>query len=295
MNKIFIFTLLSFIISCSPKVRMDIKKKYNPLNKNDVVQVYGLNEQIPNEYEDLGEMKVGDSGFTRDCQYEVIIKTAKKEARNIGGNAIKITDHAPGKYVNSPDYKVNICDEISAKILRIKNGKNGEVKTSKKYALLHFYRLGTGIIDLDLDFLGYKLHLNDSVIASARNCSWRKTVKIKKPGKYNLWAMTETKQIVPIEIELGKEYYIQCGLTYGIVSGRPSIEVVDNEYGSLLFKERQFSDTPVLIVLNSGIVVEGKIKSETQNEIRVSTYEKKKKKTIKIDKSQVNKIFNDDL
>lgn len=60
----------------------------------------------------LGEVKIGDTGFSTNCDYETVIDAAKLEARKVGGNAIKIVSH------QNPDF-VSSCHRITATIYKI--------------------------------------------------------------------------------------------------------------------------------------------------------------------------------
>jgi uncharacterized membrane protein YhaH (DUF805 family) len=94
------------------------------------------------------------------------------------------------------------------------------------YALLHIYRrsavMGFGI--------SYNLHLGNEVIFRVKNGS-RTTVKVTGGGQYVLWGKTERKVQIPIHIQLGREYYIRCGLKIGILAGVPKMEIVDSQTG----------------------------------------------------------------
>jgi hypothetical protein len=93
------------------------------------------------------------------------------------------------------------------------------------YALLHIYRQSmTGAL------IKYDLHLDDDVICHVSN-NWKETIKIYKEGLSTLWARTESKAELPIDIQLGEEYYIRCGIKMGIVVGRPQLELVDSTKG----------------------------------------------------------------
>jgi hypothetical protein len=93
------------------------------------------------------------------------------------------------------------------------------------YALLHVYRssfMGAAI--------SYDLHLDDQVICRVKYKS-KETIRIDKEGLYTLWARTETRTELPIDIQLGNEYYIRCSVKMGVAVGRPQLEIVDNKTG----------------------------------------------------------------
>ncbi|HNY02352.1 MAG TPA: hypothetical protein PKG48_07190 [Bacteroidales bacterium] len=98
--------------SCAPKVTTFVTKTYPPANPRQRVMVYGLREPVPEKAEQLGGLKIGDTGFSMDCSLETVIAKAQEEARKVGGNALKITSHTPPDLFSS-------CHRISAVILRV--------------------------------------------------------------------------------------------------------------------------------------------------------------------------------
>jgi hypothetical protein len=50
-----------------------------------------------------------------------------------------------------------------------------------------------------------------------------------------LWAKTETREEIPINIELGREYYVRCSVRMGAFVGRPQLELVDPQFGKYEF------------------------------------------------------------
>jgi len=118
MKKVnFIFISLIVLISCNPKISVQINKSYPVLDYKKEVMVIGLKQKIPEGSEEIGFVKVEDTGFTMDCSYEIMVDKAKLEARKIGGNAIKITKHL------KPSAKSS-CHQIEAKILYLENLNN---------------------------------------------------------------------------------------------------------------------------------------------------------------------------
>jgi hypothetical protein len=94
------------------------------------------------------------------------------------------------------------------------------------YALMHFYRINSVVGAA----IKYNVHLGDTVICRVGN-RWKQTVKVDKEGLATLWARTESKIELPVDIKFGKEYYIRCSVKMGIVAGRPKLELVDNQTG----------------------------------------------------------------
>jgi uncharacterized membrane protein YhaH (DUF805 family) len=97
-------------------------------------------------------------------------------------------------------------------------------------ALIHVYR-----DSIKGAMISYDLHLDDKVIFRVKNRS-RATIKVTEDGMKTLWAKTEfLREKEYIVIELGKEYYVRCGIGIGFFVGHPRIKVVDNSTGKFEF------------------------------------------------------------
>ncbi|MDR0700120.1 MAG: DUF2846 domain-containing protein [Tannerella sp.] len=97
-------------------------------------------------------------------------------------------------------------------------------------ALLHIYRpssmMGMAI--------SYDLYLNEWVLFRVKNKT-KTTIRITSPGTYTLWAKTEAREELPVNIELGKEYYLRCSVSMGAFVGRPDLSLIDPQMGKMEF------------------------------------------------------------
>ena len=226
-----LFGCLLIFNSCAPKISTSISDNYPTLHYREEVRLFGLQDSIPASSKELGIVKIGDTGFTIKCGWEDVIEKAKLEARKVGGNAIKITKH------RTPSAFGSSCHRITAVILNIESfdglstvEKIDSTLLNADYALLHIYRnSGVGAL------VNYDLYLGDSVICRVNN-KWKKTIKINKDGLNTLWARTEAKRELPINIKFGNEYYIRCSVSMGAFVGRPKLELVDNQTGRVEFQ-----------------------------------------------------------
>ncbi|MDA8758307.1 hypothetical protein N9M69_02950 [Flavobacteriaceae bacterium] len=225
-----IITALILLSSCSPKILTNLSKSYALLDYKQKVEVLGLTELEPDNAEVLGEVKIIDTGFSINCGYDVVLDKARLEARKVGGNIIKITEHEPPSIFGSS------CHRIKARILKIEDIDKYTPKLEEDalldvdYAILNIYRFrGAGAL------VGYDLHLGDSVICRVKN-NFKTTIHIKKDGLNTLWARTEVKSEVPIDVKMGKTYYLRCGITIGGFVGRPKLQLVDSKTGKTEFE-----------------------------------------------------------
>jgi hypothetical protein len=82
--------------------------------------------------------------------------------------------------------------------------------------------------------ISYDLNMKDETVFRVKNNSCV-TLKLTQAGTYNLWAKTESKTELPLNVEMGKTYYIRCGLSMGVAVGRPKLEIMDAETGKKEF------------------------------------------------------------
>lgn len=226
------FLSILFIAACSPKVTTKIAKSYPALGYDSEIAVLAVSQQQPDNAELLGEVKIGDAGMTTKCDYEDVIAHAKLEARKIGGNMIKLTEH------KLPSALASSCHRISAKIFRVTNIEEWltvkeEPLLDVDYAIINVYRYG-GMGSL----IAYNINLGDSTICRVKS-NYKTTLHIKKEGQHTLWAKTESKTEVPINLKNGKQYYLRCGISVGAFLGRPTLELVDSRTGKAEFEAFQ--------------------------------------------------------
>ena len=92
------------------------------------------------------------------------------------------------------------------------------------YAVIYFYRTGNFVRT------PYDVHLGDEVVYRSKN-NTKAAVKVDKPGTYEIWGKTETRENISLNVEMGKEYYVKTFVHFGVAVWRPSIEQVTPEVG----------------------------------------------------------------
>lgn len=221
----------ALLTGCSPKISKTISKSIAPLDYRQEVIVFDLDDSIPANSIEVGTLKIGDTGFTVNCGWERMLNDAKLETRKMGGNALKIVKHGyPNPFGSN-------CHRITANVLVVdESACKAVVETidstllKSNYALIHLFRTGSfGSL------INYDVHLGDSVIWRA-SANTKITVKVTTDGLNSIWAKTESKSEVPVNIKIGQEYYVRCGVTMGAFVGRPKIEILDNIAGKQEFK-----------------------------------------------------------
>jgi hypothetical protein len=168
------------------------------------------------------------SGKGATGTYEGVINKAKAEVQKIGGNAIKVTEH------KAPSLSGGSGHQIRAQILKVADisaiQQDDKIISDVDYAVINVYRFnGVGPI------INFDLHLGDSVICRVKN-NFKTSIRVKKMGMNSIWAKTEAKDEIPIDVEPGREYYIKCSIVMGAFVGRPKLEMIDPKIGKIEFE-----------------------------------------------------------
>ena len=241
MKKVIILLLITLISSCSSSVSTKLaSKNYQKLEDNTQIFVLEKDEILPTNSEFIGDIKIGDSGFTTDCGYNKVVADATNSARNAGANIIQIIEVKKPSAFGSTCYrmKAKIYRNLSTESLlsisekRILRNKS-RLSEDSDYALIHFYRPNSGVGSM----LGYKIKdTNDSIIGRLRNGE-KFIYKTKKFGIQNFYGTLETKEEITINVEKGKEYFVRCSVNLGVAVGRPEINVTENYIGMKEYDE----------------------------------------------------------
>lgn len=244
MKNIILISLLIaiFLQSCSPKIRTNLSPQtFNSLATETEILVLNNKDVIPEDSKPVGYIKISDSGFSTDCDYEEVINNAKEIARKSGANLILLTE------IKRPS-SLSSCYRIKAKLYRNLNPKDltslavkinlankSRLPADADYAMVYFYRppaySGSAI--------GFKIRLDDETIIGRVRNGEKFAYKITDFGEHQFWGRTETESVVNINVEKGQEYFVRCGITYGVVVGRPAITIIENQVGITEYEEME--------------------------------------------------------
>lgn len=234
MKKIFLIAAAALLAACSSTVSTKLQKTaYTPFGPEETVYILNEKEQLPPMSALVGNLKIGDSGFSKNCGYNQVMETARAAARKTGANVIKITELREPSFAGSTCYRIiakmyrNTEQEWMANLQDKMKAKNqSRLPEDADYAVVYFYRpAGVGFL------LGYKVRTaTDSIIGRLR-ADEKFAYKTKKFGPQQFVVEVETKESITLNIEKGKEYFVRCGMTMGVVAGRPEITLIDNEIG----------------------------------------------------------------
>ena len=217
-------------------------------DRTDSVVVLPKKIAAPASAKKLGTISVGNNSTAINCDYEKIIAEAKKKGAEMGGNIVKITELVPPAFV-SKCYRIKADVYYSDSLQAYQKAGNTAKQTTvenNNFATLYIYRLHDTLIPEPT----YKLHLdNDSVICNVKG-KWKQEVRIYKDGPITLWAKTEKREELKLDIKTGSSYYVRCGLRSGQFWMTPVIELVDptvgaTEYGRLNKGKNGHTDTDI--------------------------------------------------
>ena len=241
MKKTIILTLFITVIlhSCSPKIRTHLStESYKPLDPETEILIVNQNKKVPVDFKFIGELKIGDSGFSTDCGYSKVINDAKDSAKKSGANLIHLTE-VKKPNLGSTCYRIkaklyrNLIQEVLANLSEKRSFEyQSRLPSDVGYAVIYFYRPKnyTG------SFIGFKIRMDDeTVIGRVRNGE-KFEYKTTDFGEHEFWGKTESKSSVIIDIKKGQEYFVHCGISMGIGVGRPEIYIVENELGILEYE-----------------------------------------------------------
>ncbi|WP_319503612.1 hypothetical protein [uncultured Draconibacterium sp.] len=76
-NLVILSIAMLFVLSaCSPKVVTNISQNSEPLDYSEIVAVIDVSQAMPDDAVELGEIKIGDTGFSTNCTWDVVIEKA---------------------------------------------------------------------------------------------------------------------------------------------------------------------------------------------------------------------------
>ena len=169
--------------------------------------------------EELARKKAAAEAAARENARRI----AEAKAREIGANVIDITEeHNPGGVSDMYKIKAGLfhLDDVERFVY--------EVPATEKhpdYAAVYFYR--------NNDYwplVVYDVRIGDQKVYRSKKFSAAE-VKIYEPGKVRIWAKLEKEAEITLNLELGKDYFIECGVAEGTFYGNPSFEVAPDGLG----------------------------------------------------------------
>lgn len=125
MKKIIMIFCLTLLASCASSVSTTVLMAQKPLESNEAVAFFDIEQPYPAVYQYIGIVKIGDNGLASNCNFEMVIALAKEEARKMGGNAIRLIKH------DLPTTFGSSCHRIEAQVLKIEAKNTDQISKEK--------------------------------------------------------------------------------------------------------------------------------------------------------------------
>ena len=204
---------------------------------NRKLLILSVNDKVPDSARFIKDIKVRP-GLKTNFGYADAISTAKDRADDAGGNIIKFTE------LSGPDgwssgfglradiyYKENIANLIVQKNKEEDAELNSLLPDTASYALLFVYRPRSGKGSI----IQFNIHADDSQICRVSNGSYFR-IKLFKKGPTSIWARTESRMDLSIDVKPGQIYFLKCSVAMGVMVGEPDFELIDPYNGYQEFK-----------------------------------------------------------
>ena len=205
------------LAGCSPKLTANLFRTAAPLAYDDLVLFLDKWTPVPANAEYYGSIKVNDMGHTYVTEDELtIFYMAEAKAREIGANVIDITEEFPGSLKAGLFH----LDDVDSFVYEAP-----ATEAHPDYAAVYFY------MNSDLwSRYYYDVHIGDKKVYRAKKHSSAE-VRVYEPGEVRIWAKHGETAEITLNLELGKDYYIDCDLAYDV----PFFEVAPNGLGYYIY------------------------------------------------------------
>ena len=106
--------------------------------------------------------------------------------------------------------------------------------TQGKYAILYIYRPKSR----KKSFASFTINVNDSAVCKIKSNA-RFTIKLYRFGNTEVWAKSESRSSLTMNLEMGKEYYLKCKVKKGFWAESPDLALMDPKQGKAEFDEAE--------------------------------------------------------
>ncbi len=126
------------------------------------------------------------------------------------------------------------CGAMPKKGEFVEGGTPPVLQADGESALITFLResafVGGGV--------SYYIYEDGKVIGALKSGTW--FLHKASPGQHTYMAETESKSIVSLTLEAGKNYYVLGGVTMGVLAGRPELKESTEQYAKPLLKDLDY-------------------------------------------------------
>jgi len=227
-----IFAFGFLFSSCNQRVSVNGVGHFDPIEESEEVYFFLEDDLVSDSWKHVADLKVKNGMLSENCTLPFVLESAEKVSRAKGGNVVlieKIKSPNGLKYcyeIKGQIYKVDDPVELVELISRNLNQNKGVLNGSEEYALIHFYR--------SKNFAGsaikWRIRENGELVTKLKHNSYY-TLKTTDFGTREFNIHSEVTENVDLDVEPGKEYFVNCGIKKGKFKGRPAMSHVDNWLG----------------------------------------------------------------
>jgi len=181
---------------------------------------------LPSNVTLLGHIKAGNNSTQLHCDYEAVIDEAKRKAKAMGGNLVKITE------LRSPVF-ISGCYGIKADVYHFPyierlvyqakpEDKPSVIHDTDKFALLYIYRLK----DTVFPAARYTVYQDSNKVIFQSKSKNTVVLKLDKEEKITIWAKAGKQKELTLDVKYGHSYYLRCGVEHGNVLQNPVLELI---------------------------------------------------------------------
>ncbi|MFT3946076.1 MAG: hypothetical protein QM763_03800 [Agriterribacter sp.] len=91
-QNIIILSAVLLLSGCAPSIKTNITSPEKPLTINDKVAFLDIKHKVPETAKKVGAAKLGDSGFSTNCDFNSNLVKARDLARKSGANIVKVVE-----------------------------------------------------------------------------------------------------------------------------------------------------------------------------------------------------------
>ena len=212
MKRLFLAILFYLFVSCSPKFYVDHLKMGDSDGKGSFVFISGRDE-IPESAQKLGTMTVAPRYLTttKKGTYDEVLRIAREQTVKSGGNAAFIGSH----YL--PD-ATHATHRIVVDMLQIPDSCsihiNKKDSIHPEYASVWLYRYNW------FPSCTYDVYIDEDCVYWSKGGTMTE-VRFYESGQHEIWAKVEKRVSLPIQVEVGKDYYIETNVWSGALVPNP--------------------------------------------------------------------------
>lgn len=117
MRRVLLILIVPILFSCGPATRIFISERYEPTSYDRDIIVYEVTDPVPESAVKIGEIYIGDTGFSTDCSYNTVRQKLLIEARKRGAHAVQIYEHILPSFWST-------CHSLKAYVFRFDDDEN---------------------------------------------------------------------------------------------------------------------------------------------------------------------------